>query len=54
MCSCSGRFDMVKMSILPKFSFRIHKIPSKISAKLFIYQEIYSKIDMENKKYLNI
>ena len=49
-CSCIGRLNFVKISILPKFSAIPIKIPRTFSAET---GKTYPKIHMESRGFLN-
>ena len=49
-CSCIGRLNFVKISILPKFSAIPIKIPRTFSA---VTGKTYPKIHMESRGFLN-
>ena len=49
-CSCIGRLNFVKISILPKFSAIPIKIPRTFSAET---RKTYPKIHMESRGFLN-
>ena len=50
LCSCIGRLNFVKISILPKFSAIPIKIPRTFSAET---GKTYPKIHMESRGFLN-